>query len=67
MKTEVIVSEYSRFIVCGIDRDGRRFRLSYSGDMAGARMALGINLWKGNVYGRRAVDGKRVKLKTVQN
>jgi hypothetical protein len=64
-KTDILISNYSRFIVTGVDRDGKRFRLAYGQN--GARTAWSINLWKGTVWGVRVTDGKREKLKTVLN
>lgn len=65
MKTEINISDYSRFIVTGVDRDGRRFRLSYG--QAAARTAFAVNLLRGTVWGVRIKDGKREQLKVVFN
>lgn len=65
MKTEINSADYSRFIVTGKDRDGKRFRLTYS--QQAARVAFSVNLHRGSVWGIRMTDGKREKLKTVSN
>lgn len=65
MKTEINAADYSRFIVTGKDRDGKRFRLTYSPQAA--RVAFSVNLYRGSVWGVRMTDGKREKLKTVCN
>lgn len=63
MKTEINTADYSQYIVTGLDRDGKRFRLIYTQ----ATTAFFINLWRGHVWGVRKVDGKREKLKSVYN
>ena len=65
MKTEIDIMDYSAFIVTGLDRKGRRFRLSYGQDAA--RFAFAINIWRGTVWGVRIKDGKREQLKVVLN
>lgn len=50
-----------RYIVTGMDRDGRRFRRTF--DLP--QWALGINLWRGSVWQER--NGKRRLLKRVTN
>ena len=63
MKKEINTADYSLFIITGIDRSGKRFRLSYSTPF----MAFAINLWCGTVWGVRKIDGKRERLKRVIN
>ena len=50
------------YLVTGIDKRGKRFRLQYSCK----KTALSINLWQGNVW---QVDdlGKRKRIKAVIN
>ena len=45
--------------VTGVDRSGKRFKLSFSGEFH----AMGINLWRGSVW--RVRDGKRTLIKRV--
>lgn len=63
MKTEINPADYSAFIITGTDRNGKRFKLTYSN----ALYAFSINLYKGSVYGVRISDGKRELLKRVVN
>lgn len=49
------------YIVTGVDRDGKRFRKSYTNP----HFALAINLWNGSVWQVR--DGKRKLIKRVYN
>lgn len=58
MSNETFVS----YDVTGVDRNGKRFKLSYKD----AWMARGINLWQGTKWGVRA-DGTRKKLVEVYN
>ena len=50
-----------KYIVTGIDRNNKRFRLTYKNKM----MALSINLWRGSVW--ESIDGKRKLIKRVYN
>jgi hypothetical protein len=43
-----------------------RFKRTFSAGPSGARFALGINLWRGSVWGVYA-DGTRQRLKSVYN
>ena len=49
------------YIVTGVLTNGRRFKLQYSD----YRQAMGINLWRGNVW--EVIDGKRKRIKSVTN
>lgn len=61
-------SDYSKFIVTGkYYQSERKFRGEYPGTYQGAMMALGINLWRGRVWGYHNLTGKRVLLKQVFN
>ena len=51
-----------RFDVTGVDRNGRRFKLSYKEP----QWALGINLWNGSVWAVLP-DGKRKLVRRVWN
>lgn len=57
------LSDYKAFVVCGVDRNNKRFTRHYNAD--GAQFAFGINLSRGNVYGVRKDTGKRQRLKSV--
>lgn len=50
-----------KYIVTGIDRYNKRFRLTYSNKI----IALSINLWQGSVW--ESIDGKRKLIKRVYN
>jgi hypothetical protein len=56
------MSNYSSYVVTGVDRRGKRFRLTYK--LSG--WAFGINLWKGSVW-EVSEDGSRKLLKRVHN
>jgi hypothetical protein len=61
-------SDYSQFIVTGrLYQSETRFRKTYPGTYQGALFAMGINLWRGSVYGLNKLTGKRVLLKRVMN
>lgn len=49
------------YLICGRDRDGKRFRIQ-TNDF---RHCMGINLWHGNKYLVR--EGKRKKIQSVCN
>jgi len=65
MKTEINTADYTAFIVTGLDRDGKRFRLTYA--PSAAQVAFCINLFRGSVWGVLKSTGKREKLKSVYN
>ena len=50
-----------KYVVTGVDRDNKRFSMQYSD----IRYAMGINLWRGNVW--EVIDGKRRRIKSVCN
>ena len=56
-------ADYSSYVVTGTLVRGRRFRINTKG----ADHALGINLWRGSVWGVRLDTGKRQLLKRVYN
>ena len=61
------LSDYTKFVVIGFYYNStKKFRHEYKAEVDGAS-AFMINLWRGNVYGYRKSDGKRVKLKSVYN
>ena len=53
--------KYEKYIVTGVDRNGKRFRKEFSEP----RWAFGINLWRGSVWG--LLNGKRKLLNRVYN
>lgn len=61
------LNDYTGFVVTGITTNGKRFRLTYKADKPGFYTAMGINLYRGNVWGIRADNGKRKLLKNVWN
>ena len=54
--------KYTKYIVTGLDINGRRFKRIYESPM----YAFGINLWNGSVWGLLE-SGKRKLLKRVTN
>ena len=50
-----------RYLVTGVDRDGKRFTRQYSVWY----MAASVNVWKGSLWLLR--DGKRYLIRTVTN
>tara|TARA_Y100000034_G_C6634527_1_gene277152 strand:- start:269 stop:490 length:222 start_codon:yes stop_codon:yes gene_type:complete len=50
-----------KYIVTGVDRQGKRFKKEYSDP----KWAFGINLWQGSIW--KEVDGKRKLLRRVYN
>ena len=50
-----------KYDVTGIDRNGKRFSMTYSNQ----RQALAINLWQGSVW--KVINGKRRLIKRVYN
>ena len=69
MSEEIVVEldDYTSFVVTGVDVYGKRFRRTYNADKPGFYTAMWINLYRGNVWGVRADNGKRKLLKTVYN
>lgn len=60
--------DYTSFIVTGtLYQSEKKFRREFPGTYAGALHALGINLWRGRVWGVRKNTGKRVLVKRVFN
>ncbi len=56
--------DFTQFIVTGFYAySTKRFRSIYTN----ARQAMGINLWRGKVYGVLVSTGKKVLLKSVFN
>jgi hypothetical protein len=53
------------FLVTGTLRNGKRFSIKYSSSIAGLSTSLGINLWRGSVWGVK--DGKKTLIKRVWN
>ena len=56
--------EQDTYEVAGVDRSGRRFKLTFKGEAAEFQ-AKGINLWRGSVW--RVRDGKRTLIDRVSN
>jgi hypothetical protein len=52
-----------RYHVTGIDRDGKRFKIETSNPYH----ALGINLFRGNVWQVKVGQTKRKRIKSVYN
>ncbi len=59
------INDYTKFIVTGVDRQGKRFVMQY--DAKDYMYAFGINLWRGSVWGLMKSNGKRQLLKRVCN
>jgi len=60
------IEDYSHFIVTGLLYNStKRFRKTY--DQDGAKFAMGINLWRGSVWGVNKLTGKRRLLKRSYN
>ena len=57
-------ADYINFVVTGVKRNGQRFKLCYS--PKGLTTALGINLWRGSVWGVLPT-GRRKLLKRIYN
>lgn len=64
---EINLNDYTGFVVTGTTVSGKRFRLAYDATAPGFYTAFGINLYRGNVWGVRADNGKRKLLKSVWN
>ncbi len=60
---EYLVSDFSAFIVTGVDCNGRRFRHQ----SANYRHAAAINVWNGTLWGVLRSTGKRVRLTRYSN
>ncbi len=56
---------FDGFIVTGTLVNGRRFKFSYASNISSLRHAMGINLWRGSVWG--VTDKKRTLIKRVWN
>lgn len=50
-----------KYVVTGVDRQGKRFKLTYSNCL----YAMSINLWRGSVW--QETNGTRKLLKRVYN
>lgn len=59
---KIDLNKYIKFIVTGVDRSGKRFKLTYDKPL----WAFGINLWRGSVWGLLE-SGKRELLNRVFN
>ena len=66
-RVTVDLNDYTGFVVTGTTTNGKRFRLAYDATAPGFHTAFGINLYRGNVWGVRADNGKRKLLKSVYN
>lgn len=56
---------FNGYVITGTLVSGKRFKRSFDKD--GALWAMGINLWRGSVWGIRISDGKRQLLKRIWN
>ncbi len=63
----IVATDYKEFHVTGVDTNGKRFKLTFTGNHAGAMIALSINLYHGSVWGVLFDNGKRRLLKRVYN
>lgn len=60
------LKDFVKFDVTGIDKNSKRFKLTYPGTANGYATANCINIYKGTMWGVLP-SGKRILLKTVVN